>query len=594
MKRPAPVKSRPTTSSGSIAPVTRDPARARSPAALTKQQVARRIRAHAASGQVVTAKWLQDHDPRTYRGALAHFGGIASARTHAGVAPRSFAFWSQERVIDELRRIQLRGRVRITSAALIAAGYHGLVSAIYVRIGSVPRARRLAGIPDPGYRPPDTIHSWDEDSVISEIRARYRRKESLAPTKVPLTLRAAADRYCENWRGAIEMAGFDYESILLHRRAWTREELIVQVRAAVKARARRTDAPSMSKLLVSYHRAIRRLFGGLRGALLAAGIDPAGVQKRAPSEWSSNAALIDALRASVARTPPPTSGQLFRSRLGRQAVFRFGSRDAVIRKIGVGRWSPQRVRPVPDADEVVRWLQARHRAGRHMSCDAASSDAPRFVHACYKRFGSWRAAMQAAGLGELIGGRMQLTSPEEVVRALRERHRHDLPMALKRATRERPKLVRAACAQFGTWQAALTAAGLGDVPAPRGLLSPQEVKQGLRARHRRGRPMTAVATQREEGRLVYAACKHFNTWRAAIGAAGLGAVVDTSSPLPSAKDVVRMLQARHRRGRDMSCTTVRRDDGRLERAAYKHYGSWRAAMTAAGLSASIRRQRRDG
>jgi len=64
--------------------------------------------------------------------------------------------------------------------------------------------------------------------------------------------------------------------------------------------------------------------------LLAAGIDPASVQNRAPSEWRSNAALIDALRAFVARTPPPTSGQLFRSRLGRQAVFRFGSRDAVV------------------------------------------------------------------------------------------------------------------------------------------------------------------------------------------------------------------------------------------------------------------------
>jgi hypothetical protein len=108
--------------------------------------------------------------------------------------------------------------------------------------------------------------------------------------------------------------------------------------------------------------------------------------------------------------------------------------------------------------------------------------------------------------------------------------------------------------------------------------------------------MTAVATQREEGRLVYAAHKHFSTWKAAMRAAGLGKVVDAwyALPSPSAKDVVRMLQARHRGGRDMSCSVVRRDDGRLERAAYKHYGTWRAAMTAAGLGAFIRRQRRDG
>jgi hypothetical protein len=98
-------------------------------------------------------------------------------------------------------------------------------------------------------------------------------------------------------------------------------------------------------------------------------------------------------------------------------------------------------------------------------------------------------------------------------------------MALSRATNERPRLVRAACAQFGTWQAALDAAGLGEVPARRALMSPQEVKQGLQARHRRGKAMTAVATQREDGRLVYAACKHFGTWKAAMRAAGLGALI---------------------------------------------------------------------
>ncbi|HEX2692238.1 MAG TPA: hypothetical protein VHN14_36765 [Kofleriaceae bacterium] len=493
-------------------------------------------------------------------------------------------------MIDELRRIHFRGRVRITSDALRVAGHQGLISAIYLLLGSVPRARRLAGIPDPGYRPPYAIQRWDEDRVLSEIRARHRRKQALASTKVPLTLRAAADRYCGGWQAAIEMAGFDYESIRLHRRAWTRQELIALVRDAVQSRAGRTGVP-LSTLLVSSHRAIQRLFGGLRGALLAAGIDPVSVQQRVPSEWSSNNALIDALRAYVARTPPPTSGQLFRSRLGRQAVFRFGSREAVVRKIGVGRWSPRLARPVPSADEVVRWLQERHRSGRHMSCDAANRDMPRLVYACYKRFGSWRAAMEAAGFAELIGGGPRWTSPEQVVKALQERHRQGRPVALKRTARERPRLVRAACAQFGTWQAALDAAGLGQAYVPRSLLSAQEVVRGLRARHQRGKPMTAVATQREEGKLVYAACKHFGTWKAAMRAAGLGTEVNAlyRASVPSRKDLVGMLRARHRRGRDMGFVATRRDDGRLVRAVYKRFGTWRAAMKAAGLGALVRR-----
>jgi hypothetical protein len=52
------------------------------------------------------------------------------------------------------------------------------------------------------------------------------------------------------------------------------------------------------------------------------------------------------------------------------------------------------------------------------------------------------------------------------VRALRDRHRHGMTMAINGAMHERPRLVRAARAQFGTWQAALDAAGLGELPVP--------------------------------------------------------------------------------------------------------------------------------
>ena len=49
---------------------------------------------------------------------------------------------------------------------LIAAGHSGLASAIHKYVGSIHRARRLAGIPSPGRREPDEIQHWDEYDYV--------------------------------------------------------------------------------------------------------------------------------------------------------------------------------------------------------------------------------------------------------------------------------------------------------------------------------------------------------------------------------------------------------------------------------------------
>jgi hypothetical protein len=79
---------------------------------------------------------------------------MTASTRHPG-SKRYWLRWSVPAIVEELRRIDGAGRVRMTSNALAAAGRGGLVSAISNHIGSFGRALKLAGIPHPCKRWPD-------------------------------------------------------------------------------------------------------------------------------------------------------------------------------------------------------------------------------------------------------------------------------------------------------------------------------------------------------------------------------------------------------------------------------------------------------
>src|SRR5262245_15382776 len=109
--------------------------------------------------------------------------------------------WTPELVLQELRQLDRR-RVRLTSYGLLDAGHTSRLGAVQRHCGSLVRARRLAGIPDPEPRFTAERQRWDDDTVIHEIRRRRRQNLTLAPTKVPRTLYWAAQEHCGGWQDA--------------------------------------------------------------------------------------------------------------------------------------------------------------------------------------------------------------------------------------------------------------------------------------------------------------------------------------------------------------------------------------------------------
>jgi hypothetical protein len=274
----------------------RFPERAREQAALDdRRRLIERLRgiARGLSRPVLST----DVPGRTFAAIKRRFGTFAAARSAAGLpAPVLPRKWDRARVLEELRR-EARRRTRLTEPALIKAGRKDLVHAIHAHVGSIMRARRLAGVAEPAPLPrrKGFVKEWDDTRVIQEIRDRARAGESLAPSRCPSSLVRAASRYLESWRGAIEAAGFDYNAVVLHR-PFDDGELLAALRQLAADRPAMT-VTALNELPIAT--SLYRLYGGPENAARRAGL-PASWPVRVHHRMMSRRQVHAALRARLA------------------------------------------------------------------------------------------------------------------------------------------------------------------------------------------------------------------------------------------------------------------------------------------------------
>lgn len=147
------------------------------------------------------------------------------------------------------------------------------------------------------------------------------------------------------------------------------------------------------------------------------------------------------------------------------------------------------------------------------------------VAAAYRLFGSWREALAAAGL-RAAPVRRHRHATEDLLAAI-VRHAeagHDVSCA---SLRQRdPRLVRAVYRdpELGSWTVALERVGLQN-RGRRGRWSREAIVEEITRMAARGDDLCARAVRTRNRRLVSAACRpqHFGSWRAALSAAGVEA-----------------------------------------------------------------------
>jgi hypothetical protein len=221
-------------------------------------------------------------------------------------------------------------------------------------------------------------------------------------------------------------------------------------------------------------------------------------------------------------------------------------------------------------------------------------------------FGSWRNALQAAGIPpeRVLTG--EKWSPAKILVIIRNLSRRCRPLSATQLERRYGNMQAAARRLFGSWSKAVVAAGVDPVKLQRVIpWSPERVIETILTRALRNEPLSARSVKPRS--LLEAGQRFYGSWAEALRAAGLdAATIDSpgadvpghpAGAVPADMDVtghkprqpwtnelvIAAIQRRLQQGKPLTVKALYREDNALYRAATRHFGSWCNALLAAGL-----------
>ena len=295
--------------------------------------------------------------------------------------------------------------------------------------------------------------------MLREIRQLSRAGKPIAASRVPRPLYGAAKRYVGCWDDAVRAAGSPPGA---HRliQSWSR----TRVRTAILERRRQRMSNSPSVVATEDSRlygTAERLYGSWRRAVRAAGIDPATY--KGPWKWTQARARAW-VEDRVARGLPMLKKHVPEGLYARVRADTGRGWGAFVESLGIAYAGPPPRRRW-SRDALVAAIRERIRRGLPITAFAVQKDEQSLKHAARNHFGSWGAALQAAG----IRPRPLRRAWDEagVLAAIRSRREDGGVMRETVVAIEDERLFAAATARFGSWQAALAAAGQPRLPRGR-------------------------------------------------------------------------------------------------------------------------------
>ena len=243
-----------------------------------------------------------------------------------------------------------------------------------------------------------------------------------------------------------------------------------------------------------------------------------------------------------------------------------------------------------DKPRIKTELRRLHRNGANLSYNALARRNQALVSAAAYHYGSYRAAVEAAGIDYAAVTRRPRWTKQAIIQLIKQARRRGDDLHWSAVTKRRDELGRAAFASlqprlFGRWDRALSAAGLDadDVSRYR-RWDRNTVAFELRARSMDDEPLNSGTIQREDSGLHAAAVRHFGSYDRALRAAKVDPEAVRRRRAWTQHDVIAALKSAHRQGRHLADSAVRRDDPALYGAAVRIFGTFTAARDAARIN----------
>lgn len=190
-------------------------------------------------------------------------------------------------------------------------------------------------------------------------------------------------------------------------------------------------------------------------------------------------------------------------------------------------------------------------------------------------------------------------STGSIVEAIRSLHRQGADLSPTGVRKTHGALFSSARSRshFGSWQAAVEAAGLDYSKVKRGqqVWSAERIIREIRRAHSQGADLLSVAFKNQNKKLYSAACarRYFGSWRQALASAGLDYEAMRAEHFWSRQRIIHTIRRLHQAGEPLNWSSIQESDPSLYRAARRRetFGSWRNALRAAGVGPDPRARR---
>jgi hypothetical protein len=208
------------------------------------------------------------------------------------------------------------------------------------------------------------------------------------------------------------------------------------------------------------------------------------------------------------------------------ANYHFGSWGEAVTAAGIDYDRDVRRIPKWTPERIVEAIQEASDSGADLSWTSVTND-ERYSALAYAairetQFGSWDAALEAAGEDPSSVRRYESWNKPKIIRRIQKRRKEGKPLNSKAMQEQDSKLFNAALNYFAGWDTALEAAGLDPSEVyKRRRWSKKIIKKEIKELDQRGEDLAAPNMRANHSPLYSAACKYFGTWTAAREACGI-------------------------------------------------------------------------
>jgi hypothetical protein len=181
-------------------------------------------------------------------------------------------------------------------------------------------------------------------------------------------------------------------------------------------------------------------------------------------------------------------------------------------------------------EHIIRHILQRETAGLPLTLGDNGIETALY-QAGKRIFGAWRNAVQAAGIAPARAVTTEQWPPAKILMVIRNLSRRPRPLSKVQLERRYGHMVSAARRVFGSWSKAVVAAGVDPTKLQRVVPWTRErVLEAVLTRALRNEPLATRFTQPRS--LLEAGQKFFGSWGAALAAAGLDPKAHASRPRP--------------------------------------------------------------